>query len=153
MPEQERQRLVAFPPPPAPGTRMRQALDLRIIGRSYAEIADEMGVSIPTAHQYVTEAIERVTADEVRHADLARQMMLLRLDALLRAQWKKATAGDERATAAALKILERQSKLLGLDAPARIDITARIRQMAIEEGLDPDEAVEEARRIVKARPW
>jgi hypothetical protein len=131
---------------------MRQALDLRIAGHSYAEIADVMAVSIPTAHQYVNEAIERMTAEEVRHAEVARSMMLLRLHALLAAQWKKALHGDVNATASCLRIMEREARLLGLDAPQRVDITARIRQMAIEEGLDPDEAVEEARRIIKARP-
>jgi len=44
------------------------------------------------------------------------------------------------------------SKLLGLDAPIRIDIEHRIREMALQEGLDPDEAVEEARAIIKRLP-
>lgn len=152
MPEDERQQRVSFPPPPAPGTRMRRALDLRIEGRSYAEIADEMGVSIPTVFQYVAEGLERLTGEEVRNADIARQLHLLRLDALLHAQWSKALAGSSEAAQVALRILERQSKLLGLDAPAKVDITHRLRAMAEAEGLDYQELLAEAQDVIKRLP-
>jgi len=153
MTEEERRRLASFPPLPAPGTRMREALDLRLAGESYQGIADTMGIAVPTGHEYVAEAIERLTGEEVRSAEVARQLQLLRLDMLLAAQWRKATLeGNVNAAQTVLKIMERQSKLLGLDAPIRIDIEHRIREMAVQEGLDPDEAVEEARAIIKRLP-
>jgi len=153
MTEEERARCIAFPALPPEGSRMREALDLRLAGESYQDIADTMGIAVPTAHQHVAEAIERLTGEEVRSAEVARQLQLLRLDLLLAAQWRKATLdGSPNAAMTVLKIMERQSKLLGLDAPVRIDIEHRIREMAVAEGLDPDEAVEEARAIIKRLP-
>ena len=50
-----------------------------------------------------------------------------------------------------LRVMERRARLLGLDVPERIDITARIRERAIEEGLDPDLALAAAERILSGR--
>jgi hypothetical protein len=152
MTEHERQQLVSFPTLPPEGSRMREALNRRIQGLSYAEIADELSISTQVAHDYVSGAIERLTGEEVRSAEIARQLQLLRLDVMLAALWPKVLDGNVNAAQAVLKIMERQSKLLGLDAPVRIDIEHRIREMAAAEGLDPDEAVEEARAIIKRLP-
>ena len=46
--------------------------------------------------------------------------------------------------------IERRCALLGLDAPTKIDIETRIRAAATEMGLDPDDAVQEAQRIISA---
>lgn len=46
--------------------------------------------------------------------------------------------------------IERRCKIWGLDAPVKIDITERIRQLAAESGLDPDDAVREAERVLAA---
>ena len=153
MSEDERRRLASFPPPPAAGTRMRQALELRIEGRPYAEIAEAMGVSIGTVFQYVAQAIDRLNGEEVRNADVARQMQLLRLDAIMRGSWTKATVdGNADAAAIVLRCLERQSKLLGLDAPQKVDITARLRLLAEQEGLDYEELLAEAEAVIKSLP-
>jgi hypothetical protein len=150
MPDDERQRLVGLPALPPPGTRMRQALDLRLTGRSYADIGDALGVTPQRAFQLVSEGVARLTGDEVRNIDLARQLQLLRLDMLMHAQWPKVQAGSTEAANVVLKILERQSKLLGLDAPIKINVEDRIRQVALAEGLDPEEALEEARAIIRS---
>lgn len=49
-----------------------------------------------------------------------------------------------------LKSLAQEAKLLGLDAPAKIDVTHQIIKLAEELGLDPEEAIVEAERIIKA---
>ena len=46
-------------------------------------------------------------------------------------------------------VSRRRARYLGFDAPARIDVEHRIRILAAEMGLDPDEAVAEAQRILK----
>ena len=47
--------------------------------------------------------------------------------------------------------IDRRIKLLGLDAPIKVDITERIRERAIAAGLDPDRAVAAAERILRER--
>ena len=59
------------------------------------------------------------------------------LDGLLMGHWTRASNGDVTATRTVLSIMDRRAKLLGLDAPPRLDITGWIREMAIAEGLDP----------------
>ena len=44
--------------------------------------------------------------------------------------------------------IDRRCKLLGLDAPSKIDIEVRLRKIAEENGLDPDAAVKEAMQIL-----
>ena len=46
-------------------------------------------------------------------------------------------------------IMDRRAKLLGLDAPQKVDHEHRIRMLAEANGFDPDEAVEEARRVLR----
>ena len=57
--------------------------------------------------------------------------------------------GAINATRTVLSIMDRRAKLLGLDAPQRIDLTGWIREMAIAEGLDPDQTVRDAESIVR----
>jgi hypothetical protein len=48
-----------------------------------------------------------------------------------------------------LMSIKQECELLGLDKPLLIDITEHIREMAKAEGMDPDEAVREAQRIME----
>jgi hypothetical protein len=48
--------------------------------------------------------------------------------------------------------MERASKLLGLDAPQKVDITHRLRLMAEAEGLDYEELLAEANDVIKKLP-
>jgi len=57
-------------------------------------------------------------------------------------------AGDVTFLDGVMKCIDRRIKLMGLDAPMRVDITAKVRMMAEAAGLDPDAAVEEARRVI-----
>lgn len=56
--------------------------------------------------------------------------------------------GDPRFFTTVQWCIERRCKLLGLDAPEKVDITLKIRERAIAEGLDPDRAVAAAERIL-----
>jgi hypothetical protein len=152
MTEDERQRFRMLALPPAEGSRKRRALELRAAGMPYQDIGDELGIDRTTAAHYVAEALERFLGEEVRCADAARQLHLARLEDLLSVRWDKAMRGDATAAMACLKILERQAKLLGLDAPQRVDIAPRLRLLAEQEGLDPDEVIAEARAIIKRLP-
>jgi IS30 family transposase len=92
-------------------------------------------------------AIDRATDEELQ-----------RINALEKAYWRLASEPDAKtldvnfqALTAVIKLMERRSRLLGLDAPKRIDIEARVRAWARENELDEDEVVREAMRVVRER--
>jgi len=126
--------------------RRVQALDLRLAGASYRQIAVVLGVGVKTAWLDVNRALrEYLTepSDQVRAAEVAR------LERLFMAHWPKAISGDKEATYTVLAIMDRRARLLGLDAPKRIDITAWVRELAESEGWDVAQTVRDAERIVK----
>ena len=82
-----------------------------------------------------------------------RELELRRLDKLLDAQWDKALNGDLGAVQAVLRIMDRRATYLGLDAPVKVDLEQRIREGAMAEGLDPDEAVAIANEVIKENRW
>jgi len=133
--------------------RRVKAFELRKQGQSYRAIGQVLGVSHAQAQRDVVEELDRLNALTRAHAEDYRRLQLERLEDLLAAVWPAAIDGDIAAQGAVLRIIERQSRLLGLDAPARIDIEQRIRIAAAELGLDPDEAVAEASAILReAKP-
>jgi hypothetical protein len=102
----------------AAAERARQALELRKAGVQYADIAATLKfASASGAYRAVSRALARLTAEPA--AEL-RKMELLRLDRMLQAIWDPVLKGNQGAIDRALKICERRAKLLGLDAPQKI---------------------------------
>ena len=92
------------------------------------------------AYKHVVKALENLSKDNEEKAEFLISMECARLDRLYRANWEAAiSGGDLPAVDRILKIMERRSKLLGLDAPNKIaqtniDGTAdRFDQMSQEE--------------------
>jgi hypothetical protein len=123
-----------------------RCLDLRRSGVTYRQIAAQLGISAANAHKRVTRALDRTRREP---AAGLRELELGRLDALqaalttvLRRQHVTISAGkvvldtdgqpyldDGPVVAAAqalVRVQESRRKLLGLDEPARADVTARI---------------------------
>ena len=102
----------------AAADRQRQALDLRKAGVSFDLIAQQLGyASRQGAHMAVEAALQKTLqapGDDLRQLDIAR------LDSLLLAVWPQARQGMLDYVDAALKILTRRAKLLGLDAPVKM---------------------------------
>lgn len=96
--------------------RALQALDLRKAGMSYSQIGKVIGMTKMGVSRAVSEIL-RTTAQEP--ADEVRQLEVERLDTLLRGVWPKAVAGDVHSVDRVLKIIERRSAILGLDAPVK----------------------------------
>lgn len=101
--------------------RRSRAVHLRREGLTLREVADELGVSVYTAWNDIQTAVRDIPKEE---ADLLRQQEADRPDALQRAVWEAAIAGDLHAVDRVLKIIERRCRLLGLDAPTRIEYPA-----------------------------
>jgi hypothetical protein len=125
------------------------ALELRKAGASVRAIADQLGAGKTTIARDLQRALADLLAVEVASMDELRALELARLDAALVAIWPKVRAGDLLAVDRLVRLSKRRSELLGLDAPVRVDIAGYIRQLAEAEGLDPEEAVSEAERIVR----
>jgi hypothetical protein len=102
--------------------RRRQALDLRKRGLTYPQIAKAMSVSLGTAHKLVQTAISDIPKEL---AEDVRLLELERLDRMLAGMWPKAIAGDPKAVAAAVKIMDRRAKYLGIDAPIKAELTGK----------------------------
>ena len=101
--------------------RQRQALELRRAGVSYRQIADHLGYAGPSgAHRAVASALKETLQEP---ADALRDLEAQRLDALQRALWPAASAGDVPAVRAMLSVMERRAKLLGLDSPQRNELS------------------------------
>lgn len=98
--------------------KRRQAVELRKAGATFEEIAQAVGYSNKgTAYR----AVEQALKDAVREP--ARELIELevqRLDLLLRAIWPQVARGHLGAVDRALRVAERRSRLLGLDAAQQI---------------------------------
>ena len=128
-----------------------KALELRKAGQSYRAIAKELGYAGPGgAHKAVASGL-RLTLQEP--ADDVRQLEMQRLDRMLESYWPAVLKGDPKAGGIVIRSMDRRATYLGLDAPVKIDLEQRIRDGAIAEGLDPDEAVEIARQIIRENRW
>lgn len=114
-----------------------KALDLRGEGKSYAKIADALGISKTRAHELVLEGLDELIVQSAESAEQVRTLELGRLDDLLdrlvvklslQRREVQAKSGlmvmvpdpNERTVDAILRVMERRAKLLGLDAPQEI---------------------------------
>lgn len=120
--------------------RQRQALQLRAAGLSYRAIADQLGYAGPSgAFKAVISALDDTVREPAREV---RVLELERLDRLLAGVWEKATAGDIQAVAAALRVMERRARLLGLDAPDKsVALEVELEQFLSALPVDFQEAI------------
>jgi hypothetical protein len=101
--------------------RRRRAIELRGQGKTFVEIGKELGVTGPRAFQLVTQAIDDVNALLVSEVKAHRQKHLDELHAMRKGIWKDATAGQVGKIDRIIKLLEREARLLGLDAAEKFE--------------------------------
>lgn len=93
--------------------RHARAVQLATEGRTYQQIADELGyASRGTVHHIVHDALARDRKDAVENHQ---QLELARLDALQLALWDKAMSGDVEAAREVRAVIMARCRLLGLD--------------------------------------
>ncbi len=136
----------------------KESFELRRRGLPYSEIADLLGVPEATARHYVKEKLRSIQDDELADTELARRMQLEQLEEMIRAIHAPATGRHQDGSYGApileamdrmMKLLAQKAKLLGLDAPQRVDITHRLQLMADESGYDIEELEELAAQVLK----
>lgn len=99
-----------------------KALALRKAGVSYQSIADAIGYKDPSGAWRAVKSALKLTLQEP--AEELRTLELARLDDMLKAIASHVQAGNLTAIDRALKIQDRRAKLLGLDMPAKLDVTS-----------------------------
>lgn len=97
--------------------RANRYADMRLKGWALSEIAVREGVTENTVTKLLNEVLAELNARTLGYAYGVQQMELERLDRLWRAAFEQAEAGELAAVDRCLKIMERRSNLLGLDAP------------------------------------
>lgn len=120
--------------------RQRRALEFRKGGATYDLIARELGYATPSGAAKAVKTALRRTIQEP--ADEVRQLEIARLDKMLAAHWPAVLKGNVPSTLVALRIQERRAKLLGLDAPAKINVDVIVATTAEQFGLNDDETAE-----------
>lgn len=101
--------------------RQRQVVALRLHGHTFQAIAERLGYKTAwSAQQAFTAGLERWGQQDVAEY---RAVEIARLDSYLASIAPQVAKGSLFAIDRAVKISERRSKLLGLDAPTRLTIT------------------------------
>lgn len=130
--------------------RRSTVAQLVIAHHSLRSIADDLGVNKSTIHRDI-EAL-RIEWQKQRLAamDQAAAEDLQRLSAIERTLWPFVQRGDLQALDRLLKVMERKAKLLGLDAPDRIEhlLKSEAEKVAAELGLDVTEVLASAEAIL-----
>lgn len=122
--------------------RRVKALELRIAGKSTAEIARELGVHKKTAVEILGKALTNMSAEEKERAEHFRSLTHRRLERLLEAHWQKATGGDKDSTATVLNIIDRQARLHSLYGTPGVVVN----QLNMVE-IPPEELARRARMV------
>lgn len=112
----------------------RRALELAKAGVTYDRIAQEVGyASRSGAHKAVQRALNRSIQPD---AEEFRKLQMARLNDMRLGLWPKVRQGVPRATEVAIKIEEREARLLGLDAPEQVeqkqDITVWLKNVDLD---------------------
>jgi hypothetical protein len=112
--------------------KQAEALKLRAHGNTFRDIARILKCNVSTAHSMVKDAFaaERKGISEAK-ADLV-ELELLRCDTYLKAITAKVEDGDVQAIGAALKVADRRARLLGLDAPAKLEHSGSVLVVAFD---------------------
>lgn len=119
--------------------RMLLAMELRKKGLRYHEIATELHVSESQAYQDVQERLADIRAKYPEAAEAVRTMELDRLDRWLTKLQPAVDEGDPRAIEVALKIQARRAAYLGLDEPAKHDVSVHEYVAEWADGTDAGE--------------
>lgn len=128
--------------------RRVEMLALRLAGFSDVQIADRMEVDFRLVNRIIDESLEKASNPAVTEM---RTLENQRLDRAQSAIWTQVVAGDTRAVNTFLRISQQRSKINGLYAPTKIDMSVNIRN-DMEQALNDLEKLmdETAEQIVDA---
>ena len=111
-------------------------LRLRKMGHDAQRISDELDIPLDRVNDIIRAALKRLTKEMKSAAEGIRSLELSRLDEMQTAIWQDCMDGKLTAIDRVLKIMELRSKLVGLDAPDRLDVKTDIRIEQMNEAKD-----------------
>jgi hypothetical protein len=97
-----------------------RVIELRKTGKTIKDIATDVGLSRQMVHRILKKELARLNRFSADGIEEWRTLEMGRLDELLASLWAKATSGDTEAVGLVLKIIERQSRLMGLVKTDRV---------------------------------
>jgi AcrR family transcriptional regulator len=139
--------------------RQTKVAEMRLAGfTSQRAIAQRLGVDKATISRDFKELDAKFQEIAAQVIVRAKGLDLERIEALIDAIWAKAENGDTWSIDRIVKLLERKANMLGLDAPKKTEVTGKdggpmqvehiTSMLAADMGLDPEEVLAEADRIV-----
>jgi len=106
--------------------RRVRALELRKAGSTYRDIAAQLGTSLHTAWDDINAELLELRAQTKHEAQDLRELELQRCDAMTEGLWSDVKNGNAKAVSAAIRVSERRSRLLGLDAAVKTEHSGSI---------------------------
>ena len=128
--------------------RENDALAMRTRGCTYDQIANALGISRQGAADCVKRSLAALKTDTEEKAEEVRDLELRRLDRMLQIAEGAAESGDISAIDRVLRIQERRSKYLGLDAPAKAEIKSET-TARVDLGVLDDRKLDDLERAYK----
>ena len=113
--------------------KRKAALEYRRDGFSYRDIALMMDSTVSTVYAWVQGELQALRSLTREAAEDVRDMELQRCDLLLNSLMPGIRLGDPQSISTALKIGERRSRLLGLDAAQKIDAKGAFMNLTPEQ--------------------
>lgn len=105
--------------------RRAKAVALRREGKTFPEIGKILGFSPQRAHKIISETLDHLNVLFVADAAELRQQQLDQIAALKEALWKAGKRGELGKVDRLVKLMDREAKLAGLDAPDRHELTGK----------------------------
>lgn len=96
------------------------------------------------AYKDVCRELERLRDTMAEDARFILQIELERLDRLTEAMWSRAVGGDEAAVDRVLRLMDRRSKYLGLDAKLKVDVSTEPERRIVIVWPEEEEAALDA---------
>jgi predicted transcriptional regulator len=107
--------------------RRKRVASLLLAGvRDQTRIAEQLGTSQPTVSRDIKAIEAEWAASAVQDIAAAKGHDLERIERLIAALWGDAIKGKWLATDRVLALMQHRAKLLGLEAPERLDLSGKV---------------------------
>lgn|SRR3990167_663424 len=111
-------------------------------GKSIDQVAQKLNLRTKDVSQALRDYLAELRREGLQSVAEYRHVQLERINAAIDAVWPRVLGGNVDAINTMIRLLEREARLLGLDAPTKVDITTKILALAEIEGISADEALE-----------